>query len=127
MEKDEFRAVIKHLYLKQWTAAQSKAELSEVHEDSVTSLNTIYYWINELKRGRTSTQHEARSGCPVAVTTPEMVSKIRVIVMEERRVKVREIAEIVCISTEKVHKVLREESHMKKVCARWVLRLLTIE
>ena len=31
MEKEDFRAVIKHFYLKKWTAAQIKAELDEVH------------------------------------------------------------------------------------------------
>jgi len=30
MEKNKFRAVIKHFYLKKWTAAQIKAELNEV-------------------------------------------------------------------------------------------------
>jgi len=29
MEKNEFRAVIKHFYLKKWTAAQIKTELNE--------------------------------------------------------------------------------------------------
>ena len=33
MEKNEFRAVIKHFYLKKWTAAQIKAKLNEIHGD----------------------------------------------------------------------------------------------
>ncbi|XP_049521685.1 histone-lysine N-methyltransferase SETMAR-like [Dermacentor silvarum] len=127
MEKGEFRAVIKHFYLKHWTAAQIKAKLSEVHGDSAPSLKTIYYWINEFKRGRTSTQDEARPGRPVEVTTPEMVLKIHGIVMEDRRVKVREIADIVGISAERIHNILHEKLQMKKVCARWVPRLLTID
>jgi len=52
MEKDEFRAVIKHFYLKKWTAAQIKAELDEVHGDSAPTLKIVYFWINEFKRGR---------------------------------------------------------------------------
>jgi len=51
MEKNEFRAVIKHFYLKKWTATQIKAELNEVHENSAPALKTIYFWINEFKRG----------------------------------------------------------------------------
>ena len=35
MEKEEFRAVTKHLYLEKWTAAQIKAELDELHGDTV--------------------------------------------------------------------------------------------
>jgi len=36
MEKDEFRAVVKHFYLKKWTAAQIK--LDKVHRDLCTSV-----------------------------------------------------------------------------------------
>jgi len=61
MEKNEFCAV-KHFYLKKWTAAQTKAELNEVHGNSAFTLKVIYFWINEFKRGRTCTEDEARSG-----------------------------------------------------------------
>jgi len=61
MEKNEFRAVIKHFYLKKWTAAQIKAELNEIHGNSTPVLKTIYFSINEFKRGRTCTEDEARS------------------------------------------------------------------
>ena len=43
MEKEEFRAVIKHFYLKKWTAAQIKAELDEVHGDTTSTLKTVYF------------------------------------------------------------------------------------
>jgi len=125
MEKDEFRAVIKHFYLKKWTAAQIKAELDEVHEDSASALKTVYFWINEFKRGRTLTKDEACER-PVEVTTPEMIEKIHRIVMENRRMKVRDIVEIVDISVDRVHNILHKELEMKKLCARWVPRLLTI-
>jgi len=69
MEEDEFRAVIKHFYLKKWTikhfylkkwtAAQIKAELDEVHGDFAPALNTVYFWINEFKRGHQSKMKHA--------------------------------------------------------------------
>jgi len=43
MKKDEFHAVIKHFYLKKWTAAQIKAELDEVHGNSAPTLKTVYF------------------------------------------------------------------------------------
>ena len=48
-------------------------------------------------------------------------------IMENRQMKVREIAEAVDISTETVHNILHEKLHVKKLCARWVPRLLTLE
>ena len=55
MQNEEFRAVIKHFYLKKWTAAQIKAEFDTVHHGAST-LETINFWINEFKSGRTSTK-----------------------------------------------------------------------
>jgi len=55
----------------------------------------------------------------------DQVEKIHRIVMEDRRMKVLEIAETVGISTERLHNILHEKFHMKRLCARWVPRLLT--
>ena len=73
-----------------------------------------------------STKDEACPGRPVEAIAPEMIEKIHRIVMEDRRIKVREIAEIVGISVRVVHNILHEKLKMKKMCARWVPRLLTI-
>src|SRR5687768_12197365 len=57
-----------------------------------------------------------------------MIKKIHGIVLEERRVKVREIADIVGISNERVHNILHEHLAMKKLSSvRWVPRLLTTD
>jgi len=48
-------------------------------------------------------------------------------VLDNRRMKVREIAETTGISKERVGYILHEELDMKKLCARWVPRLLTAD
>ena len=80
-----------------------------------------------MKKGRTSTSDEPRSGRPVEVTTPEMIEKIYKMVVEDRRLKVREIAETTRMSTERVRNILHEHLGMEKLCARWVPRLLTVD
>jgi len=52
-----------------------------------------------------------------------MVNKIHDIVLAVRRVKIKEIANIVKISTESIQNVLHETLGMKKLSARWVPRL----
>jgi histone-lysine N-methyltransferase SETMAR len=125
MEKFEIRAVIKYFFLKGLTATDIKKELDSTLGDSSPSNTTVKRWVAEFKIGRKSTNDEPRSGRPIEVTTAEMTEKVRKIVLTDRRVKVREIAETVSISTERVRNILHEHLTMKKLCSRWVPRLLT--
>ena len=47
--------------------------------------------------------------------------------MKDCRLKVREIAEAVGMSSERVYHILAEELGMQKLSVRWVPRLLTLE
>lgn len=127
MEKREFRAVIKHLYIKGLTAKEIKAELDSVHGTSAPVYATVYNWINEFKRGRTSTEDEHRSGRPVDVSTPEMINKIHDMVLSDRRIKLREIVEETGVSKGTVISILHDKLGMKKMCARWVPHLLSAD
>ncbi|XP_025161796.1 histone-lysine N-methyltransferase SETMAR-like [Harpegnathos saltator] len=84
-------------------------------------------WFTEFRCGRTSTSDAERSGRPKEVVTPEIVDKIHGMILDDRRMKVREVAEAVGISTERVHHILHEYLDMKKLSARWVPRLLTLD
>jgi histone-lysine N-methyltransferase SETMAR len=48
-------------------------------------------------------------------------------VLNDRRMKVREISETIGISKERTGYILHEELDIKKLCARWVQRLLTAD
>jgi hypothetical protein len=74
-----------------------------------------------------STNDAERSGRPVEATTPEIVDKIHDMVMDDRRAKVREIASAVGISSERVHNILHQYLYMRKLSARWVPRLITVD
>ena len=124
MEKSEFRAVIKHLYLKVLTPKGIKAELDEVHGTSAHVFATIYNYVNDFKRSDTSRKDEHRSGRPVEVTTPEMIDKIHDMILSDRRIKVREIVETTCISQGKEFSILHEKLGVKKFSARWMPRFL---
>jgi histone-lysine N-methyltransferase SETMAR len=48
-------------------------------------------------------------------------------ILDDRRIKVREIAETMDISKKREGYILHEELDMKKVCSKWVPRLLTAD
>jgi len=82
-------------------------------------------WAAEFKRGRISLEDDPREERPKSATTPEITEQVHDMVLDDRRMKVREIAETIGISKERVGYILHEELDMKKLCARWVPHLLT--
>lgn len=104
----------------QFERSQSKNIKSELD-------STINYWVAKFQRSRTSCQDEHRSGRSNMVTTPEMVKKINKLILDHRRFKVHELADMVDISKSATHRIFTENSDMFKLCARRVQRLLTME
>ncbi|XP_036347344.1 histone-lysine N-methyltransferase SETMAR-like [Rhagoletis pomonella] len=127
MEKIGHRYVIQYFYLKGLSLSNIKAEIDYTLGGSALSFTTVKYWVAEFKRGRTSCQDEHRSDRPNEVKTPEMVKKIHKAVMDDRRLKVRELADIEGISKSTVHRILSEDLEMRKLCPRWVPHLLTLD
>lgn len=104
-----------------------KNELDSTLEDSSPSLSTVKKWAAVFKRGRSSIYDDERSGRPKSATTKEIIEKIHNAVLNDGRVKVRELAYITNISIDRVHNILHEHLHMKKVSTRWVPHLLTVD
>ncbi|XP_011066409.1 PREDICTED: histone-lysine N-methyltransferase SETMAR-like [Acromyrmex echinatior] len=76
---------------------------------------------------RTSTEDAPRSGRPKEVTNAEIAKQVYRIVLSDRKVKLRELTEAVGISKEWAGYILHDVLEMKKLSARWVPRLLTID
>ena len=57
-----------------------------------------------------------------------MVKKIHKMILDDHRLKVRKLADMADISKSALlHRIFTENLDMRKLCARWVPRLLTIE
>ncbi|GFT93222.1 histone-lysine N-methyltransferase SETMAR, partial [Trichonephila clavipes] len=126
MDKIEYRAVTKYLFLKGNTPTQIKDELDSVYGDSASSFTTVKFRIAELKRDCTSLGDDEHSGRPNAAITDENIAKVHQLVLEDHRIKVREIAEIRSMSKERVCHTLNQNLSMIKLSMRWVPRLLTL-
>ena len=73
--KVEYRAVVRCLYLKDKAGKEIHGELADVYGSSAPSYAHVKFWVGEFKRGRTSLEDEARSGCPLDATK-EMFKKV---------------------------------------------------
>jgi len=85
----------------------------------------VFDWFRRFKEGRTSVESDSRSGRPSTSRNEEMIAKVRTIVRNNRRLTVREIADDCGISVGSCDEILTDDLHMKRVCAKFVPRLLT--
>lgn len=125
MEKSEFRVLIKHCFLMGKNTVQTKQWLDKCYPDSAPSRQMVEKWFGDFKRGRTSTDDAERSGRPNSAVTEENIQKVHKIVLSDRKLKLKEIAEAIKISEGSVFTILHEHLGMRKLCSKWVPRLLT--
>jgi len=121
MEKEQYRSVIRFLFLEGKLRSEIKKRLDTMYGDSAPSMATVKNWFNEFQRGRTSVFDEPRPGTPKTATTEDKVTKIHDLVLADRRsARLRELAERVGISKDRVGHILHEILGMRKLSARWV-------
>ncbi|KAG5345034.1 SETMR methyltransferase, partial [Acromyrmex heyeri] len=118
MEKEQYRSVIRFLFLDGKTCEEIKTKLDAVYGNSSLSMTTVRYWFNEFKRGRSSVFDEERPGRPADVVTEEIVEKIHDMILADRRTKVHEVAEAVGVSYGTAFNILHDNLGMKKLSAR---------
>ena len=61
------------------------------------------------------------------MVTPENIKKVHKLVISDRKLKLREIAEIVKISEGSVFTIMHEHLTMRKLFSKWMPRLLTVD
>ncbi|XP_026318431.1 protein GVQW3-like [Hyposmocoma kahamanoa] len=125
MEQIEFRAVIKFL-TKQGKPPQTiMNEMETVYGDQCPGKTMIYKWHGLFKHGRESIEDDPRPGRPVEATTSDNVEKIEKFILEDARLKKKQLFELVGVSDITILRILHDHLGMTKVSARWVPRMLT--
>jgi transposase len=127
MDKIECRAVIELFVKEGLTPHEIHSKLLKVYGDSSPLFSVIKKWAAEFKRGRNGLEDDPSEGRPKSAATPEIIEQVHDMVLDDRRMKVGEIAETIGISKERVGYILLEELGMKKLWAIWVLRVLTAD
>jgi transposase len=98
MDKIEYRVIIKFFVKEGLTPNEIHSKFINVYGDTSPSFSTIKKWAAEFKHGRTSLEGDPRKGHPKSATTPEIIEQVHNMVLDDRRMKVRKIAETIGIS-----------------------------
>jgi len=80
--------------------------------------------VSQFKRGDFSTCDVPHPGRPKTVTTPEIIGQIHELILEDRPISAKSIAEQPGISRERVGSTIHDDLDMRKLSAKWVLKCL---
>jgi len=83
--------------------------------------------VAQFKRGDFSTCDAPRPGRSKTVTTPEIIDQIHELILEDRRISPKSIAEQLGISRERVGSIIHEDLDMRKLSAKWVPKCLNLD
>ena len=64
-----------------------------MHHRMPPSYATVKNWVAQFKRGEFSTRDAPRPGRPKTLTTSEIIDQIHELILEDRRISVKSIAE----------------------------------
>ena len=104
-----------------------KAFLAETLGEHAPSYATVKNWVAQFKRGGFSTCDAPCPGRPKTVTTAEIVEQIHELILEDRRISAKFIAEQLGISRERVGSIVREDLNRRKPSAKWVPKCLNAD
>ncbi|XP_035231680.1 protein GVQW3-like [Stegodyphus dumicola] len=125
--KLEMRAVIRFMCAKRCYCTEIYGQLHEAYGENTMSRQSIAKWCNMFENGPTDIDNAKREGRPSTATNSEIAARVNECILANRRIMIDEISNEVDISHGSVHKIISDHLKFRKVCTRWVPRLLTEE
>ncbi|GFU89680.1 histone-lysine N-methyltransferase SETMAR [Trichonephila clavipes] len=123
----EVRAVIRFLCAQGFKSVDIHHQISEVYGENIMSDGMVRKWVRAFKDGRTNIHDEERSGRP-SVITDEQIQKVDCKVKENRRFTISSLAEKFPAGSRRVlYEIVSERLNYRKLCSRWVPKMLTDE
>jgi len=117
----ETRTVIKFFFFLQGKAPKKMhAILKETLGKHAPSYATVKNWVAHFKHGDFSTCDMPRPGRPKTVSTPTIIDQIHELILEDRRISAKSIAEQLGSSRERVGSIIHEYLDMRKLSTKWV-------
>ena len=101
--------------------------LTETLGEITPSCATVKDWVAQFKRGDFSTCDAPRPGRPKTMNIPEIIDQIHELILENRQISAKSIAEQLGISREWVWSTIHEDVDMRKLSAKWVPKCLNAD
>jgi len=122
----EMQAVIKFFLLQGKVLKEIHAILTETLGEHAPSYATVKNWVAQFKCSDFSTCDVPHPGWPKTVKTLEVIDQIHKLILEDRRILSKSIAEQLGISPEQFGSI-HENFDMQKLSAKWVPKCLNAD
>ena len=120
----EERYAIKFCFKLGKNATETYGILQTAFGASCMNRASVFEWHKRLKEGTESVRDDERCGRSKEVRTPELIGQIKNFMDKDRRVSIKTISVQFDVSVGTVDTIIREELKMRKICAKFVPRVL---
>ena len=124
-QKTEIRSYIKCCIRLNIDSKQIFYELCCIYGPQTISIRTIFRWVKAFKAGEFSVEDDTRPGRPKTSVTKANIVAVKIVVEQDVRLSVKDIASCTGISEGCLQTILKKRLDLRKICARWVPHLLT--
>ena len=126
-QKTEIRSYIKCRIRLNIDSKQIFNELCGIYGPQTISMRSVFRWVKAFKAGKLSVEDDTRPGKPKTSVTKANIAAVKIVVEQDARLSVKDIASCTGISEGSVQTILKKCLDLRKVCPRWVPHLFTQE
>lgn len=123
----EQRYAIKFCVLQKKTKSETVTDITKTYVEKALKKTAIYKWYNRFSDGVDLPKDVKRDGRPATSKNDKIICRAKSILDSDRRIRVRDLANKLDISTGSAYSIVTDKLNMRRVAARWVPRLLSSE
>ncbi|UYV80606.1 hypothetical protein LAZ67_19000937 [Cordylochernes scorpioides] len=127
IKKMNQRTCIKFCVKNEIKCADAFRMLTVAYGEATLDRINLYRWYKMFSEGREDVNDEERAGRPSTSTTDEKINEVEKMILANRRITVREVAEDLNISIGSCHSIFINDLGMRRVAAKFVPKLLNCE
>ena len=120
----EERYAIKICFKVGKNATETYGMLQTAFGQSCMNRAWVFEWHKRFKEGRVSVRDGERCGRSKEVRTPELIGQMKNFMDKDRLVSIETISAQFDVSVETVHTIIPEELKTRKICAKFISRVL---
>ena len=126
-QKTDQRICIKFCVKNKMKCPDAFRMLTVAYGEAILDRSNVYRWYKMFSEGREDVNDEERVGRPSMSTTEENIDEVKKIVLVNRRITVREVADDLNISIGSCHSIFTNHLGMTPVAAKFVPKLFNFD